>query len=68
LAGIRARSADLRRRVPGVHHDVCGRGCELEFEDDPEHFTEPDSVFAMEFRRDFEGFAGTNFEIRWTAA
>jgi hypothetical protein len=44
------------------------RRCGLDFDDDPEHFLEPEYVAAMLFLRDIGRFAGTNFEIRWTAA
>jgi YHS domain-containing protein len=31
----------------GVDYYFCGRGCKLEFEDDPEHFLDPEYVPTM---------------------
>jgi YHS domain-containing protein len=31
----------------GIDYHFCGRGCKLEFEDDPEHFLDPEYVPAM---------------------
>jgi xanthine dehydrogenase accessory factor len=31
----------------GIDYYFCGRGCRLEFEDDPEHFLDPEYVPAM---------------------
>jgi Cu+-exporting ATPase len=31
----------------GIEYFFCGRGCMLEFEDDPEHFLDPEYLPAM---------------------
>jgi Cu+-exporting ATPase len=42
-----ARARGLYSTVRGVTYEFCGRGCMLDFEDDPEHYLDPGYVPTM---------------------
>jgi YHS domain-containing protein len=49
VCGMDVDTADARHTAAfqGTTYYFCGRGCKLEFEDDPEHFLDPGYVPAM---------------------
>jgi YHS domain-containing protein len=46
VCGMDVETADAKysASVEGIEYFFCGRGCMLEFQDDPEHFLDPEYV------------------------